>query len=197
MLVFWEERLAILATPKTGSTAIEAALSARASVSISRPPILKHTSARRFHRFVGPYLEVSSGQSFALAALMREPVDWLASWYRYRRRDDAGADRSTAGIGFDAFVRAYCREHPPEFAAVGSQARFLAPRNGRGVDHLFRYEGIAGFVAFLEDRLGCAIVLPRLNVSPVTDTQLDGATMDLLRAFCARDFALYDSIATA
>ncbi len=196
MLVFWDQRLAFLATPKTGSTAIEAALGSLASVTVTRPPLLKHTSVQRFHRFIGPYLEVSSGQAFSVAALMRDPLDWLGSWYRYRSREDVtDAAKSTAGIGFDAFVRAYCQEDPPEFAAVGSQSRFLAPKKDRGVDHLFRYEAIDGFVAFLEDRLGCEIVLPRLNVSPSSDMELKGSTMDLLRDFCAQDFALYAGIA--
>ena len=72
--------------------------------------------------------------------------------------------RSTRGMDFDAFVQAWCADPQPEFAAVGSQARFLQPRNGKGVDHLFRYEEIDRLVAFLEDRLDFEITLPVLNV---------------------------------
>ena len=82
MLVFWEQKLAILATPKTGSTAIEAALDSLASISIQRPPVLKHTNVQRYHRFLGPYFEAASGDRFTVVALMREPRDWLGSWYR-------------------------------------------------------------------------------------------------------------------
>lgn len=195
MLVFWDQRLAFLATPKTGSTAIEVALGSLSAVSITQPPLLKHTSVRRFHRFLGPYLEVASGAAFTIAALMREPQDWLGSWYRFRRREDViDPQRSTAGVSFDDFVLSYCREHPPEFASVGSQARFLAPRKERGVDHLFRYERIDTFVAFLEDRLGCEIVLPRINVSPRSDLTLSASTLTRLREFCSQDYDLYDSI---
>ena len=56
MLVFWEQRLAFLATPKTGSTAIAAALESLAAVSIQRPPLLKHTTVHRYRRFIGPFL---------------------------------------------------------------------------------------------------------------------------------------------
>ena len=53
----------------------------------------------------------------------------------------------------------------PEFANVGSQGRFLRPRKEgtvakRALDRLFRYEEIDRFVHFLEDRLGCEIILP-------------------------------------
>lgn len=194
MLVFWEQRLAFLATPKTGSTAIESALEPLSALAITRPPLLKHTSVQRFHRFIGPYLEVASGHSFSVTAMMREPQDWLGSWYRYRSRDDAGDDKTTSGMDFDSFVDAYCRDDPPDFAAVGSQARFLKQKKGCGVDHLFRYEDIGAFVAFLEDRLDCAITLPRVNVSPNSAMDLSGATLDRLRTFCADDFELYDSI---
>jgi hypothetical protein len=54
MLVFWEARLAFLATPKTGSTAIAAALESLAAVSVQRPPLLKHTTVHRYRRFIGP-----------------------------------------------------------------------------------------------------------------------------------------------
>jgi hypothetical protein len=195
MLVFWDPRLAFLATPKTGSTAIETALESLAAVAIQRPTALKHTNVRRFHRFVGPYLEASSGEPFAVVALMREPRDWLGSWYRYRQRDGmAEPARSTAGMTFDAFVRAYCSEKPTQPAQVGSQAAFLAPRNGKGADRIFRYEQIDRFVEFLEDRLDCAITLPRLNVSPPGALDLSPETEVLLKDFLAEDFRLYAAL---
>ncbi len=194
MLVFFEQRLAFLATPKTGSTAIAAALESLAAVSIQRPPLLKHTTVHRYRRFIGPYLEAASKDSFTLVALMREPTDWLGSWYRFRQRDETDPGKSTKGISFDAFVRAWCQEERPDFADVGSQAKFLRPRQGEGVDRLFRYEDIGTFVQFLEDRLGCEIILPRLNVSPPGTTEVSAETAALLRAVAAEDFALYQTL---
>lgn len=194
MLVFWDQRLAFLATPKTGSTAIAAALESLAAVSVQRPPVLKHTTVHRFRRFVGPYLAAASKEEFTLVALMREPRDWLGSWYRFRQREETDPERSTRGISFDAFVQAWCRDPQPEFAAVGSQARFLRPRQGEGVDRLFRYEAIGTFVEFLEDRLGCEIILPRLNVSPSGQTELSAKTEALLHDIAAEDFALYATL---
>jgi Sulfotransferase family len=194
MLVFWEQRLAFLATPKTGSTAIAAALESLAAVSIQRPPLLKHTTVHRYRRFIGPYLEAASKDSFTLVALMREPTDWLGSWYRFRQREETEPVKSTRDMSFDDFVRAWCQDPRPEFADVGSQGKFLRPRQGVGVDRLFRYEAIGSFVQFLEDRLGCEIILPRLNVSPEGATELTPATATLLRAAAAEDFELYATL---
>lgn len=194
MLVFWEQRLAFLATPKTGSTAIAAALESLAAVSIQRPPLLKHTTVHRYRRFIGPYLEAASKDTFTLVALMREPTDWLGSWYRFRQRDETDAGKSTKGMSFDEFVRAWCQDPRPDFADVGSQGKFLRPRQGVGVDRLFRYEEIDTFVHFLEERLDCEITLPRLNVSPLGATELSEEAEALLRDVAAEDFALYATL---
>jgi len=194
MLVFWDQRLAFLATPKTGSTAIAAALESLAAVSIQRPPLLKHTTVHRYRRFIGPYLEAASKDQFTLVALMREPRDWLGSWYRYRQREETDPSRSTRGMSFDDFVRAWCDDPRPDFADVGSQERFLRPRQGVGVDRLFRYEAIDGFVEFLEDRLNCEVILPRLNVSPIGATELSPETEARMREVATVDYALYDTL---
>ncbi|MFE3835678.1 hypothetical protein [Pseudogemmobacter sonorensis] len=223
MLVFWEARLVFLATPKTGSTAIAEALESRAAISVQRPPLLKHTTVHRFRRFLGPYLEAASKDEWCVVALMREPRDWLGSWYRFRQRpDQTDARKSTRGMDFDSFVEAWCAPTRPAFADVGSQARFLRPRQGQGVDRLFRYEDMAGFTAFLAERLDGAgsgpeaaapgtagsgaagsgvagsgtggIALPRVNVSPEADLALSPATEARLREVAAEDFALYESL---
>ena len=86
MMVFWEQRLVVLATPKTGSTALASALESRAALISKRPPEVKHTTAARYQWLVRPFLEKSTRQRFTVVALMREPVDWLGSWYRFRQR---------------------------------------------------------------------------------------------------------------
>ncbi|MCV2864313.1 hypothetical protein [Defluviimonas sp. WL0075] len=195
MLVFWKERLVFLATPKTGTTAIEAALQPLANVCIQNPPALKHTPVRRYQRFLAPYLRSAAGEDFTVVALMREPVSWLGSWYRYRQRDAIPIkERSTSGIDFDTFVNAYLSDPRPAFADVGSQARFLEAGNGPGIDRIFRYENIRAFIDFLEDRLDFEITLPRLNVSPEGSTSLSPEIEDRLRRERAEDFALYAAL---
>ena len=198
MMVFWQEKLALLATPKTASTAIESALGGLAAVVIQRPRVLKHTDAARFAAHWQPYLAACGGGPFEVVALMREPRAWLNSWYRDGQREDVAPERSTRGMSFDSFVQDHCRAGiRPAHADVGSQTGFLASQDGTAVHHLFRYEDLSGFVQFLEDRLGCEVHLPRLNVSPEGDAVLSGETERLLRQTLAADFALYDSLRPA
>lgn len=196
MLIFFKERLALLSVPKTGTTAYHAALASRADVAISNPPELKHAPVYRYNRWIRPMFDKVCNAEMELVAVMREPISWLGSWYRFRQRDAlAGHPNSTVGISFDAFLRDACRGKPPRHADVGSQARFLAPQpNGCAVRHLFRYEEPQKLQAFLETRLGYRFELPQLNVSPARNLAPSDETLALVRRKRAEEFALYDSI---
>lgn len=62
------------------------------------------------------------------------------------------------------------------------------------MDRLFRYEAIDLFIDFLEERLGCEIILPRLNVSPCAPLDLSADSEESLRNVLSRDFDLYASL---
>lgn len=197
MIVSLRHRLALLAMPKTGTTAVEAVLAPRCDLVFGGDPRVKHMTARKYHRFVAPLLASWTRERIETACLVREPIDWLASWYRYRRREGLRArDRRTDGIGFPAFVEAYLAEDPPEFARVGRPADFLRGRDGQpAVDHLFRYENFAGFRAFLEARFGGPLAFPALNVSPPADTALPAPLRARAEAALAEDYAIWRDLA--
>lgn len=196
MLVFAKPKLVFLSVPKTGTTAWQAALEPLATMIVRDPPELKHAPVFRYNRFFRPMLERFLGEDLSVIAVMREPVDWLGSWYRYRQRPFLDGQRtSTAGISFDDFVAAYCKGDRPAFANVGSQAKFLEPqRNGTAVTHLFRYEDQAGLTVFLEDRLGTSLATERMNASPAMPLDLSENVAARLRRKCAGEFALYEGI---
>lgn len=195
MLIFWERRLVFLATPKAGSTAIEAALEGLANVAVQRPPELKHTDLRRYRRHIAPWLHQITGDRFTTVALMREPIAWLQSWYRFRLRDDAvDPDDPPLPGSFAAFAANYADTSGQTFGAIGRQLEFLTDGEDR-IDRIFRYEDMPAFTHFLEDRLDCAISLPRLNVPPAVDVSLDGAHEQALRDFMAPDLQLYQELA--
>lgn len=197
MLVFWKEKLVLLAVPKTGTTALEQVLAPRASIAVLDPPELKHAPVYRYNRFFRPMFEKAcKTDDIETVAVMREPVSWLGSWYRYRSRAFLkGRPTSTDGLSFDEFVLAYADGQNKPFANVGSQARFLEARqNGIGVSHLFRYEDQPRFLAFLQDRLNVTLDLPRANVSPKLELSLSASINRKLRDACPEDFELYDSI---
>ena len=121
MLVFFQERLAFLSVPKTGSTAYQTALSEKADLVISNPPPLKHAPIYRYNRWIRPMYERVCGVELETLAVMREPISWLGSWYRYRRRPFMkGKPNSTHDVSFDDFVLGYIKGKRPPYADVGS-----------------------------------------------------------------------------
>lgn len=198
MLLFNKENLVFLSTPKTGTTALEAALLPHCSAAILDPPGLKHLSLSRYRGPWSKLFEAKSPRPFETVAVMREPVDWLFSWYRYRARPQiAGKPNSTQGISFDDFVRAWLQKDQPPFAQVGSQARFLAgPAGGVGVDHVFRHDRFEGVVAFFEARLGVSLVVERRNVSPqaTAPLHLSDETRAALHDQAGEEFAAWEAV---
>ncbi|MDB4053509.1 gamma-glutamyl kinase [Octadecabacter sp.] len=116
--------------------------------------------------------------------VVREPVDWLGSWYRYRARPAKdGAANSTKDMTFDAFVAEYAATDPAPFARVSYPPCFIRDNDGQVmVDHLFQYEQMPRLISVFEDRLDIKINLPQRNVSPRNDMSLSATTRSALEA---------------
>ena len=117
MLIFLRHKLAFLATPKTGTTAVEMALKSRAEIVFSKSR--KHITALRYANKIAPFLEDTFDVRPASVAVMRDPVDQIRSWYKYRsqKRLD-GTELSTKGISFEQFVREVISEDAPARAPM-------------------------------------------------------------------------------
>ena len=194
MLVFWKENLVLLSIPKTGSTTLEGALAPRASLVMRDPPEIKHAPCYRYKRFLKPLFKQVGEKELELMAVVRNPIDWLGSWYRYRTRDDLiGHPNSTRDVSFDDFVLEYCKGAPAPFANVGSQARFLTINDGEiGAKHLFQYEQWDQVIQYLEKRLDVTITLKDKNVSPKMDLALSSEVEAKLREKRAAEFAVWE-----
>ena len=193
MLIFSRYNLVLLAVPKTGSTALEVALGQEADGRFGNPPEMKHLPLYRYNRFVRPLLQLTTGQDPETFALIREPISWLRSWYRYRARNSmALLPTSTCHISFDQFVREAMSDDPPPFAQVGCQTRFLSPGGSGGlITHLFQYEQMDLACKFLENRLELELDLPWLNQAAIGPAPLDPDLEAQYRQIHAGEFQLW------
>ena len=193
MLLFWKAKLVLLAVPKTGTTALEAALLAHTDTAILNLPEKKHLTARRWRNQLAPFFENRGTRQIETMAIIREPRGWLGSWYRYLARPEiSGSASSTAGMDFAQFVTGWLSDPEPEYARVGRQSRFVANAEGKIiVDHLFRYEDLGQAVDFLQQRLGVTLDLGRRNISPQADLSLPPALEARLQREAAADFDLW------
>ena len=199
MIVFIKENLAILANPKTGTTALEHALAGTADLIIRNPSEMKHFTISQFNFRFRSMCEKFAHTPMQTLCLIREPVDWLGSWYRYRQRDDvAGQIVSTRGLSFEQFVQGYLMPERPKWADVGDQVKFVTPKSGTpGIDYLFQYEQMHYAIEFLKQRLpgrSDSLQLPRTNMSPQADLTLSHETRRELERICADQFELWHNV---
>jgi len=162
----------------------------------------KHMNYLAFSNKLRPQLAFFGINDLETVAVFREPIDWLHSWYCYRkklsRRGKSGhaADYLGAEIDFNIFVEGYLRENPPAFAGVGQQSRFVADKTGAcAIDHLFKFTNLIGLQAFFASRLGSEFLFLPSNMSDQIPIEL---SPDLRRALVQKfrpDYDIYESIA--
>jgi len=196
MLISLQNNITIFAFPKTGTTAVETVLAPYCDIVLSGNPSVKHMPVRKFERFIRPYLASIDFERTETACVLREPLDWLGSWYRYRRRDGLRQrPNSTADVTFEEFVLAYMSPVPPPYAKVGCPAKFVSRKGGElGIDHLFRYDRFRTYLEFLQDRFSMHLQFEQKNVSPTGDLALTATTRNLVQEYLARDYEIFDSI---
>jgi hypothetical protein len=137
-------------------------------------PHFRHTNYRGYANYFKPYLqEAIDVERLETICLVRHPLSWLYSWYRYRSgqqfqgNNGNGKQISTAEISFSQFIESCVSPNPPPFAQVGSQFDFVKNSQAEvGVDVLFQYEDINAFVNYMNHKVGQKLTIPSLNISP-------------------------------
>lgn len=186
MIYLPSANLVYVAVPKTGGTSTANALRAYAD-----PATIYDTNdVAAMHRPASYAKRMFP--SADVVCVMREPIDWMFSKYRYLSGDffPWGSVYTTKHQTFARFVARYIRGEKPWPEPFRTQAEYI-----RGADLVFRYNDLAAFEAFLSDRIGTDISLPRMNVSPARDFDLEH--IYTLRTALAADFEVWGSLPNA
>lgn len=197
MQVFLKANLAFISVPKTGSTAYEIAMRPHADIVFTKR--LKHMTAGKFHNKFRPFLQETYGRTPELMAVMRDPIDQIRSWYKYRSPERLGMEdrHSTGGMSFDEYVLEVISDDPAPCAGIGQQFGFLTVKGKTPVDHLFAYEHQLQIRAFIEDRLDTTLSLKDKNVSPDIPAPISPEVETRLRKARAKEFSLYEKVLDA
>ena len=194
----------VLSMPKCASTSLQQALTPVCDVRFKDH--MKHVDYAFVESWVLPMLRARRAPaafSPRIFCMMRDPVDWLYSWYRYSW-DEAGRPTAAGGApgsrqpyaSFAAFLDAYFSARPPRIGGVLRQTDFLRGRDGKpsGIE-LFRFEAHDRLVATLEALCGQKLDLKVTNQSrPRRDSDLGGIDLLALRRRLAPEYAVYDAI---
>ena len=182
-----------LSMPKAGSTALQRHFSRHAQILFRQPPGMKHMSAATFENVMAPWLERYGHprDSYETVCLARHPVDRALSWWRYRSRPEASADKSTGETTFAEFAEQLVSGEVP----LGTAWNFVTSMQGEVlVDRIYRYEHLAEAASWMADRLEIAAPgLDPTNVSPARDVDVDAGVRAMLETHYADDVRLYES----
>lgn len=194
MLAMAHAGFVFLSMTKTGSTAIQRRFDAHAQLVVRKPPTMKHMRARTFEQRIAPTLEAYGfpRESYELVCLVREPVDWAASWWRYRARPGfEGKPRYTGGMAFEEFAEQILAGE----LNLGSSANFVSDLDGTViVERIYRYEHLEDAAARMADRLGVDLPAPaRANASPARELDVSPRTRARLEEHYAADLEVYRS----
>lgn len=196
MLISRFPPIVFFAVPKTGSVSVETAFAPHFDMVMSKNPNLKHMTVRTYDASLRHFVSRRVAKDPLKLAVVREPLDWILSWHRYRMRPEVdGKPASTKGVSADDFILSYMSDDPAPYAQVGSQHNFLTNKVGDlGVDQLFRFEDLGKLVAYLNKRLRVNVAIDRLNVSPKRADVVSADVVQAYRRYAAKEFTLYESV---
>lgn len=93
MLIGLKKKFIFIANTKSGSTSIEKALKPHSEIHFAGTPQRKHISLRQGlaqHHAVFKEHGLTSAD-FLKFGVMRDPIEWIYSWYRYRKGNEVAA----------------------------------------------------------------------------------------------------------
>lgn len=187
MLIGVRNRFVFVANPKSGSTSIESALRDQAEIWRGGSPQRKHTRwsvVRKEYAFLFDQ-PAYAPRTFFRFGVIREPADWIRSWYNYR----LGLGQLAENPAFEQFWKR------PDWVKKISQIEYFTEGDDRCTfDLLIPQEHLDEALPLVCRRLGLKMhKTPHRNVSrnPFARDQIPARLADEINAHYAGDFAAY------
>lgn len=196
MLVFETQKIVYFAVPKNGSTAIEMGFGRYADHRINSGQGPKHMLPKQFYRGRHELTLRHPERSYRAVLSIRNPRDWLASYYRYRGRPAAeGAEVSTFGQSFEDFVLDYLSDPQPLHAKIGRQVAYFEFLLSRNIPYrIYPYDRLGEMLVYLNEQLGTTVVPPVANVWQRRPLELSGKVDQRLRSHLQPAQDIYDRV---
>lgn len=203
MLISLKHRFVFLSNMKAASTTIETSLAPFAEIQRLYPRNSKHfTLSQMAEAFPAILSNPDIRARFVVFGVVRDPRDWILSWFNYRSRAqiaDPGHhqhDQYCGHLDFSAFADAVTQAHPPAYAWVEPQYRFLTTNGQLDCDYVIDFDHFDADFDHLTRALGLGRGPDLMRLRNVTDhvrLQRDQVEWDAfaeLNAFLAPDVAL-------
>ncbi|WP_420398147.1 hypothetical protein [Nioella sp.] len=198
MLIGLEKRFVFIANTKTGSTSIEQALAQYADFQHVGTPKRKHIGIRDvLNEYQCVFSQPGSGpETFLKFGVMRDPVDWIVSWFRYRKREG-----EHQRLPIDMTLEEFWERRDWTFQKQGGvknlqKTRFTSETGEVLMDRIIPFPELAPQFAAICDSLGIKIPLPKANVSKIRalDVPISVNLRRKIEQFFEEDYELYNRL---
>ena len=198
MLIGLQHRFIFVANTKSASTAIESALRPYAEIHHGGTPARKHIA---LHAALREYADLfarhgMATEDFFKFGVMREPIDWIASWFRYRKEGRVD-NPLPAGMRFEEFWHRHDWNFTRSDGRRSLQGPRFTARDGRVLaDVIIPYHRLEEFFPVICAQLHLNVRLERHNVSAHTPetVKIPPWLRAELRDFYAEDYALFERL---
>lgn len=197
MLISVTKRFVFVANTKAASTSIERILIPHSEVFRSGTPQRKHIplyDTLQTYRFLFDQPNHAPQRYFKFG-VMREPLDWIGSWFRYRR-----GNKVQSPLPYDTTFAQFWAAKDWNILLKGGQPNlqqrmFIGPKGSVLADVVIPYHRLDVMLPEILNLLGIAADLPRQNVSEITaPPEITGDLLEEVRAFYAPDYALWNRL---
>lgn len=183
-MTLYLQGVTFVAVPKTGTIAIEKAFAPYAS---NIAPLDAHK-----HDNVAKVKLVSSNPCLCL---VRNPLDWIGSYYRFLRFSPFFA-RSDCLFGihsksFEDFVQAHVRGRRMWPEPHRFQHEYVCS-GGLSVEWVYRYDALTDAMDHLSEVCGVAPKIDKHNVSRKLELELSEGTRLQFEKYMEKDYCLYE-----
>ena len=198
MLIGVRNRFVFIANSKTASTSIEHSLVGHAEIQRGGGPQRKHIYLRdALSEYDFLFGRDGYGiESFFTFGVMRDPVSWIQSWYRYRCGNKVESPLP-AGMSFGEFWALNDWNRTMLQGVPRLQSYFFTDKAGASiVDYIIPYSQLADHFTTICEGLGIKSPLQSKNVSKVKGREIAIAPelAEEMRTFYAEDYALMAQI---
>jgi hypothetical protein len=196
MLASVDHGFVLLLNRKVGSTSLEKALQPFATIQTGGDPDWKHIN---YFKMKDVFCDFFERNKCKIYTVVRDPIDTLVSWYRYRSRNDLKDPKHprhhnyTGNISFEEFVEEWCLGNTSR-ASMPVSVEFCFSDSGEIAPiTYYRYNDINKLQGALEGHVGQKLNVPKLNKSPSTRLVVDREALMRLPKM-EEKYALYHQI---
>ena len=204
MRISFRHRYVMFDVPKSASTSINLALQHVSECTLDGNGGVKHMTVADYEEHLEPFLKKRIDMDISTLeriAVVREPLDMLASYYKYLRRpgvenaSHVDHSRNTCGVSFSAFLEDICQKMDKRYLVTRPSSFILDSSKKVGVDLLFSFERLNALAKYLTSKTGQEVEIPRRNVSAKLDIgSVEKDLLDRFRNAFEDDFILYEAI---